>query len=311
MPKGEWEALISSANPHNASIPSSNYAVSVKGNLAEYIYDVLRSDVKKSIDLGSADYVLWNDNASRAYKRNFLKETMSDVDRDSLNRGDENSTVRVKFLSEGQIEKAGISILENVKSRDRVRIQMFYLSDYDMINAILKASTVTIQPVELLLDPNKDAFNRVKDGTPNRQVAVFLMNRLSAEDMEKLEKYFPQYVVDGKLVDVNIRVRWYNTTGEQNHAKIMSVTNELMGKYVLFNGSANWTGKNLNDINMESNLLVEGSMGITNQFNSTFDNLMSNADGVIYSLDYDHEVYSQHASLKKWLNGENRGFVSW
>lgn len=309
--QGKWEALVSSANPHNASIPSTNYATSVKGPLAEYIYDVLRSDVQASIKMKSKDYVLWNDDADKNYKKSFLTEMMPDVDRHALNVGDVSSNVKVKFLTEQKIEKEAVRVLNEVQEGDQVRIQMFYLSDYDMIRAILRASTLTSYPVQLLLDPNKDAFNKIKDGTPNRQVAAFLMRNVSDKDMKKLKKYFPEFVKNGKLQTPAIDIRWYNTTGEQNHAKIMSITNPVTGKFVMLNGSANWTGKNLNDVNMEANLLTDGAIQATTKFNDIFDRLFSNTDGIIYSLDYYHETYSRHAGIKKWINGENRGFVSW
>jgi hypothetical protein len=130
---------------------------------------------------------------------------------------------------------------------------------------VIKQANREDNPVQLLLDPSKDAFNSIKDGTPNRQVAHYLKS----------------------LVDTDrLQVRWYSTHGEQNHAKIMSITNPLTGKYEITTGSTNWTGKNMNDINMEANLVVEGSKKLNRDFNQIFDRLWNNDGDLHYTLDY-------------------------
>ena len=50
---------------------------------------------------------------------------------------------------------------------------MFYLSERKIISAIKKAHSRKVK-VRLLLDPNKDAFGREKNGIPNRSVAYEL-----------------------------------------------------------------------------------------------------------------------------------------
>ena len=52
--------------------------------------------------------------------------------------------------------------------------------------------------VNVMLDPNRDAFGRQKDGVPNRPVA----NELVTASGER------------------IAVRWYRTHGEQFHTKL-------------------------------------------------------------------------------------------
>lgn len=68
---------------------------------------------------------------------------------------------------------------------------MFYFSDRDIINALTNAADRGVN-IKILMDPNKDAFGRTKDGTPNRQVA------------SELHKH-------------GIKIRWCNTYGEQCH----------------------------------------------------------------------------------------------
>ena len=100
------------------------------------------------------------------------------------------------------------------------------------------------------------------------------------------------------------------THGEQNHAKIMSVTNPVENKYQLLTGSYNWTGKNLNNINMESDIFIKGSKKLTTQLNDLFDKFWTNSDGMIYTIQYKGK-YQKQAGIKKWLNGEKWGYVSW
>ena len=59
---------------------------------------------------------------------------------------------------------------------------MFYLSEPDIVNAIRdvanQAGRKKSNPVYLILDPSKDAFNSIKDGTPGRQVAHDLLEQV-------------------------------------------------------------------------------------------------------------------------------------
>ena len=47
---------------------------------------------------------------------------------------------------------------------------MFYLSERQIVKALITAKERGVN-VRVLLDPNKDAFGREKNGIPNRQVA--------------------------------------------------------------------------------------------------------------------------------------------
>ena len=76
---GSYEALVSSANPHNASIPSTNFAVSVKGEIAKYIYMNVREDVLHSIKVKK---VLWGSHDSKAYRGNYPTQTLPALDID-------------------------------------------------------------------------------------------------------------------------------------------------------------------------------------------------------------------------------------
>jgi hypothetical protein len=286
-----YEALISSANPHNASIPSANYSVSVKGELAKYIYMVIRQDVIQSKKMHMVD---WS-NKSKDYKEKFLTDVLPAIAPSGFQVPGPSSSrpVGVSFVTESRIRDKVIEMLEGVKADDHVRIQMFYLSEFKVIDAIVNAAKRLKNPMRIILDPNKDAFGKVKDGTPNRQVAAYLMKKK-------------------KELGLNLDIRWYDTHGEQNHAKIMSITSadEQAPKYELINGSANWTGKNLKDINLEANVYVRNSKKIIDKFNKLFDMLWGNSDGMIYTIDYKGK-YEAHTGMNKWRDGEKWGYVSW
>jgi phosphatidylserine/phosphatidylglycerophosphate/cardiolipin synthase-like enzyme len=121
-------------------------------------------------------------------------------------------------------------------------------------------------PVRLLLDGNRV---HVGDGTPNTQSARYIMERAREEGL-------------------NLEVRWYCSSGEQNHAKAMTITAPRAGKHQLTLGSANWTRKSLAGINLEANLFVEGAEHVNREFNDLFDRMWANRDGGIeYSRAYD------------------------
>ena len=287
MGSDDFEALVSSANPHNASDDSTNHALSVKGNLAKYIYMSIREDIAHSIIIDSNELlrvrqknILISEESQKKYaikgklgineiKKYISKQLPAVTYQEDQNRG----AIKVKYASESQIKKEILKMLKSASANDKVRIQMFYLSEPEIIEGIIAVANDKQRsknnPVLLLLDPNKDAFNSIKDGTPNRQVAYHLLKNIEA----------------GKII-----VRWYSTHGEQNHAKIMSITNETSKKYELTTGSCNWTGKNMNSINMESNLFIYNAKRLNDKFNEYFDRAFLNRQkDVEYSLDY--EIY--------------------
>ena len=84
----------------------------------------------------------------------------------------------------------------------------------------------------MILDVNKDAFGRTKNGVPNRPVAA-------------------------ELEAAGIAVKWCATKGEQCHAKMLlwtGVGDETQDGLLL--GSGNYTRRNLQDFNLETNVLL-------------------------------------------------------
>ena len=118
--------------------------------------------------------------------------------------------------------------------------------------------------VRVMLDPNKDAFGREKGGLPNRAVA----HRLNA---------------------AGIPVRWCATQGEQCHAKLLLVRRGD-GRATLITGSANFTRRNLDNLNLETDVQIDasGSQPELARVHALFSDAWTNADGAQESLPYEH-----------------------
>jgi hypothetical protein len=108
--------------------------------------------------------------------------------------------------------------------------------------------------VRIILDPNKDAFGREKNGIPNRSVAA----ELSAAS------------------DGAIKVRFFRTHGEQFHTKIVTIRTATEYWFTL--GSANMTRRNLANYNLEANLAagVPVNSEIATSITAWFDALWNN-----------------------------------
>ncbi|HKL52634.1 MAG TPA: phospholipase D family protein, partial [Wenzhouxiangellaceae bacterium] len=135
----------------------------------------------------------------------------------------------LQVLTEAEIRDGVISMLDASGAGDSVDLAMFYLSHRDIVERLM-AARARGAGVRALLDPNKDAFGRQKSGIPNRSVAA-------------------------ELVDAGIEVRWCDTHGEQCHDKLMLVR-YAAGQAELIAGSANFTRRNLDDLNLETNVRV-------------------------------------------------------
>src|SRR5690606_7416619 len=123
-------------------------------------------------------------------------------------------------------------LLEQIRAArngDAIDIATFYLSDRKIIRALLDAAVRDVA-IRLILDANRDAFGRQKDGVPNRPVANELVERSGGK----------------------IEVRWYRTHGEQFHTKLALIRRgeELTASL----GSANFTRRNIGNYNLEANL---------------------------------------------------------
>ena len=169
-------------------------------------------------------------------------------------------------------------MLENAGPGDEVRIGVFYLSNRAIVDALCLAASNGAD-IRLLLDPNKDAFGRTKNGVPNRPVAAEMLRRTRG---------------------LHCRIRWAHTHGEQYHAKAMTISNPAQNKWQFIGGSANWTRRNLDGFNLEADLYVENLPSLNEQYAQQFDRTWNNADGLQRSADY--EQYADHGLSAWWKN---------
>jgi phosphatidylserine/phosphatidylglycerophosphate/cardiolipin synthase-like enzyme len=244
-----YAALITSANPHDGSSAHGNVAFYFKGPA---VHDLLQSE-KAVLDFSEGPALPQFDAAE-------LENTESDP--------------TVQVLSESKIKDVLITALQQAGAGDKLAMVAFYMADREIISALKKAHTRGAK-VRVLLDPNKDAFGREKNGIPNRQVA---------------EELFRQ----------GIPVRWSNTHGEQLHTKMLLVEYK-QGQNMVIAGSANFTRRNLDNLNLETDIAVRGSSDIPLfvEVREYIDLLWHNRDGRKFSLDY--SKYADNSFLRRLL----------
>lgn len=255
----DWEALVTSANPHDASSAHGNVALRFGGEAA---LDLLASEAAAA--------------AFSGVRLEGLPAPRPASARDGP---------QLRVLTEGAIRDAVLAVLERAGAGDRVDLAMFYLSHRGVVAALRAAQARGVE-LRVLLDPNEDAFGRKKNGVPNRQVAE-------------------------ELVAAGVPVRWCDTHGEQCHAKLL--LHRGAGRAALILGSANFTRRNLDDLNLETSVELAADAGhpAVHQAADWFDEAWDNAPGRRFSVD--HARYADD-SLWRWLVyrvGEAAGLSTW
>jgi HKD family nuclease len=239
----EKEAIVTSANPHDASAYHSNIAFVLKGQI---IKDLLETEkAVANISGGNMDL--------------FEKLPVNTVAWEQSN----DLGYNVQLLTEGKIKQHLLKEIRDAKVANTINIGVFYLSDRDIIKELINASKRDVA-INIILDPNKDAFGREKNGIPNRPVA----HELKSKSNNK------------------IKIKWYNTNGEQYHTKLVMI--EKDNESILIGGSANLTKRNIDDFNFETNVKIIGDpdLEIMQEAKGYFQRLWLN-EGGIYTLDYD------------------------
>jgi len=191
--------------------------------------------------------------------------------------GIENGDITVRLITEGKTLQHVLKNLSEVEAGDTVWMGMFYLADQKVLQELLRAAEKGAK-LNFILDPNEVAFGNAKIGIPNRPVASELKSKSHGK----------------------INIRWYNTTDEQYHTKLMFIDKKVNS--IIENGSANYTQRGLDDLNLESNLEVfaPSQSQVVQQVRQYFNRLWTN-DGAEYTLDYSvHE--DKMIFLKKVLN---------
>ena len=179
----------------------------------------------------------------------------------------------MQILTEGKIERRTIKEIDSTNAGDTIDIAMFYIADRDIVKALKRADDRGVS-IRMLLDPNKDAFGREKNGTPNRQVAHELI----------------------QSSDGNTTIRWCDTHGEQCHSKLLII--EKNDRMTMMQGSANYTKRNLQDYNLETNIVITGKKdeAIFSDVEAFFETQWNNEKNKFYSTAY--ETYEENSTYK-------------
>jgi phosphatidylserine/phosphatidylglycerophosphate/cardiolipin synthase-like enzyme len=82
-----------------------------------------------------------------------------------------------------------------------------------------------------------------------------------------------------------VEVRWAATHGEQYHAKVLRIVGPRQD--ILFIGSANWTRRNIGNLNLEANLLFQDAPQLGQEFDAYFESVWTNGAGYEESLPYE------------------------
>lgn len=247
----EDAAIISSSNPHDPSAHHQNIAVKVTGKLQE---DLIKSEVSalnmSGSKLSASDFNITH----RAYS--------SDMD------------YTTTLVTEGKIKAALLEQINMTKTGDRVKMGMFYLSDRDIIKALIKASKRGVG-IQMILDVNKEAFGKEKPGIPNKPVAHELISKSNDR----------------------IQVKWAVSHGEQFHAKYTLFQYKDSKTSTLVLGSANLTRRNVGDYNMETDVIISGrsNLPVFHRLNREFSAMWNNEQAYVTD---DYEVRKDPSFIK-------------
>jgi hypothetical protein len=248
----ELWGMVSSANPHDASSAHHNIAIVFQGPLA---WDLLQTEEAVA---------------------NFSDGTMPkwphrpDQKPDVIPSG----SLQGRIVTERAIQNAALEIINTANTNDKVLLAMFYLSSRPIVRSLLRAQERGVK-VRVILDANKDAFGREKNGIPNRPVAIEL-NR------------------------AGIPVRWARTHGEQFHSKILSkITTD--GKACVLAGSANYTRRNLKNFNLETCVQIRGNTQhpFFQDVGAYFEQIWGNTSERTISTDF--STYATTGQFHYWL----------
>ncbi len=200
--------IVTSANPHDGSSANGNVLLKVDDQVWKSVLEN-ESHIAQSANSGLPVYNIGSVN-------------------------DATGSLKVALYRNQLIKDKVLELIEGSKIDDHLDLVMFYLSDRDVIRALIEASNRGVH-TRIILDPNIDAFGMTKIGIPNQPVAKELIN--SSND--------------------SIQLRWCDTHGEQCHAKMLMGSNATSSFMML--GSANFTRRNIGGFNLESDIFVQGA----------------------------------------------------
>lgn len=150
----EKEAIISSANPHNASGLHGNMAFKVSGPV---INDILEAEEAVSRYSGGPDFP-------------------------RIEAAEQQGDYQVQYLTERKVLDALLSDIEKTAEGDSIHLAMFYIAESSVVRALTDAANRGVD-VRLILDANENAFGTEKTGLPNRPV----VHEMLAESEDRIQ----------------------------------------------------------------------------------------------------------------------------
>jgi phosphatidylserine/phosphatidylglycerophosphate/cardiolipin synthase-like enzyme len=253
----EKSAIVSTANPHDASGYHENVAFKMTGPIIKDILEAEEAVVNYS---GEADFPDYED---RTWE-------------------EQEGPLTTQFVTEGKIYRSILDELSAAGEGDTVWLGMYYLADKKITSSLDDAANRGAT-VNIVMDPNKKSFGHEKTGIPNLPVAAELK----------------------RLGNENIHLRWYDVNIEQYHTKMLYIDHPQ--EDVIIAGSANYTRRNLSNLNLEADVVIKGNgeEQVFTEVNDYFNRIWSNEEGH-YTADYkeyqDKLTFIRYATyyLQKW-----------
>ena len=150
---GEMVAVIGSANPHGGSSAHSNIAVLIRGDIWRSVYQ-----------------------AEAAVAR-LSGGTLSPIE-SGTRQPAAPPTVTASILTEHQIKRALVKEITAAELSDEIRLAQFYLSDREIIKALLSAAARGVE-IPIILDPTRMPSAMKKMVSPTgRLQANWLKNQM-------------------------------------------------------------------------------------------------------------------------------------
>lgn len=197
------------------------------------------------------------------------------------------SPYKLKVITEGKIYDEISKNIKETKKGDEINLGIFYLSEFSILRELGEAANRGVD-VKIIADLNKDAFGLEKNGSPNRPA------------LSELKEDYP---------DINIR--WYQTSGEQFHTKFIYFDFKDKDPLVIL-GSANYTRRNLDNYNLETNLAVEMKKDspMAGEMKNYYARIWNNEDGD-YTLPIEDFYESRFFMRILWKIQEKTGLCTW
>ena len=197
------------------------------------------------------------------------------------------SPYKLKVITEGKIYDEISKNIRESKEGDEINLGIFYLSEFRILRELGEAAKRGVD-VKIIADLNKDAFGLEKNGSPNRPA------------LSQLKEDYP---------DINIR--WYQTSGEQFHTKFIYFDFKDKNPLAIL-GSANYTRRNLDNFNLETNLAVEMKKDspMARDMKDYYTRIWNNKDGD-YTLPIEDFYESRFIMRILWKIQEKTGLCTW